>query len=269
MSRIRRSGVLATVLNRQDVLDCLSDGILEKRRMEDELQVSRQTVSRALSELSDADVVSLAADGTCQFTPFGRFVYREVQQTVQSIDQYQRTKPLLLALPPDTELDRRVVRHADCYVAERPAPHRPLRELWNLFQTRDSVLGTTPVILPTDVDIVVSEIEESMMDVELLFDPTLLDHLQTEFPDALDSALTAPNAAIWCGHTPRNVGVMVFDERIVWTGVYDGTGSLVGALVNDSPQAVDSAMELLRDYRGDAERLADWEGSDHVVGSTS
>lgn len=248
MQSIRSPDALATIAKRRRVIDCIRSGIRDKRELENELGVSRQTVGRALSELSNADVISDSRNQECQLTVYGEFLYEEFQRLIERYQCYEQVKPLLLSLPNDNVLEPSAVLHSKVLLAERPAPQRPIRELQSILADAQTVRGFTPVVLPAFVDMFSTEILDVDLRAELVFSPDVREYLNAEYGDVVEEVTKNGNCTIYTAEVDPTIGVVV-DGSIVWIGIYDDQGNLLGAIINDSQAAIDWAEGVVDEYR--------------------
>lgn len=256
--------LLDTVARRASIISHLLENPSDKRELVAQLNVSRTTISRAISSLDDAGCVAYR-NGNWEVTLLGRLAYRTYEQLAASYDSLAAARPLLLHLSPKTPLDVRLLTGAEIILAEPPAPHVPVARLEDLLEDSRRIEGISSVVLPKYVPLFYHHVVERGVDTDLVLDSKLVEYLRSNYHEELDGGLEADNGTIReIDRTPR-FGLVLVDEAVVWFAVYDRNAGLKGAIVNDSQEAVAWAGEVIRSYRGQAERVPAPDGSPVAV----
>lgn len=244
MSRPERI-LLEKLLRRTALIERLKEGIVEKRELTEQLDVSRATVDRAVRELESAGVVERTGEGYA-LTLFGELAYAEFRRLVDRFEALDRARELLLLLPRGFEIEAAVLEDAEIVPAERPMPHEPLERLEELVETHDRVSCYMPVAFPSSVAAFHRRITETDAEVELFLDEPLVDRLRANYAEELREVLASENATLRQFPAERGLDVMLalFDGRVVWIGVPDD-GSVRGSITLESDRARDWARERL------------------------
>ncbi len=242
--------LLEVVQRRVAVLECLGDAPLEKRELTDRLDVSRQTVDRAIRELESADLIERTDDGY-RLTLFGDLAYREFEALLDRYERLCLARDLLIHLPPDTRFGAEVLREADVVRSDHPLPHEPIRELERLVEGATRITGYSPVSFPQYVSLFHRQSTRTDTEIELYLDASLIGRLRADYGEELHEALSAPNATLYGLPEPLcpNMGLVLLDDSTVWIGVYDANGNVRGAITTGADTAVAWARERFEDCR--------------------
>lgn len=249
--------LLETVSRREAVLDCLADAPRDKRELTGRLDVSRQTVDRAIRELESAAMVGRTGEGY-RLTPFGALAHREFESLLDRFEVLLSATDLLVHLPPGMDVDPDVLSGAEVVYADNPLPHEPIRALAGLLEDAGRIVGYSPIAYPQQVSLFHRQITRTETEVELVLDASLVEGLWSNYREGLREALSAPNFALHElpeSHCP-NVSLALFDDSTLWIGVYDDSGTVRGAIVSESDAAVAWARSHLERYRAEAETVS-------------
>lgn len=249
-------GLLETVQRREAVIECLEDDPRDKRGLTRRLDVSRQTVDRAVRELEAAGVVERTADGY-RLTLVGDLAYREFEALLERYDRLCLTRDLLVHLPPDAGIDTDVLAGAEVVHSDHPIPHEPVRELERLVEDAASVVGYSPLAFPQHVSLIHQQATRTDTEIELFLDAPLIERLRTEYDEELRDALSAPTFTLYrldesiC----PNMGLVLLDDALVYIGVYDASGNVRGAITTEADAAVAWARERLAECRSNGHEV--------------
>lgn len=242
--------LLHTLSRRRTVISRLDDEALDKPALTEQVDVSRQTVNRALRELETIGVVE-RVNGNYRLTLFGRLALAEFESLLARYDRLCSMRDLLEHLPPDTDFDSEAFSDAEITYADPPVPHEPIREFGRLVEGARRVVGYSPVSFPQYVTVFHRQSTETDTDIELYLDASLVRSLHQEYETELRETLAEPNFVLYQLEEPfcPNMGIAVLDETTVWVGVYDDVGNVQGTLITDDDQAVRWARDHLTECR--------------------
>lgn len=254
MSRPISPPLLETVARRACVINSLLKESADKRELETVLDVSRTTVNRAISSLTEAGCI-VHRDGKWEVTLFGRLAYQEYEQLVARYESISGAQPLLRYLPTETLLDVNLLANADILLSEQPAPHAPITRLGELLQHSRQVIGLSPVVLPKYVQLFYQQIVERGTDTDLLLGGDLVEYLWATYTDEMDAMLGAENGTVWWLKQLPPFGFVLIDEEVLWVAIYGEKGGLKGAIISDTDAAVTWATDMLQAYRQQGEQI--------------
>ena len=246
--------LLETVARRACVIEHLLEDHADKRELEAALDVSRTTIDRAVSSLSDAECI-VCRDGKWEVTLLGQLACEEYEQLTARYEGLTAAQPLLLHLPPETPLDVRLLVDAEIVLAEPPAPRAPTAQLKDLLQHSDQIKGLSSIVLPEYVPLLHHHIVERETDTDLILDVELVEYLWASYPDKMSAVLGTDNGMVWWIEQKPPFGFVLIDEAVVWFAVYDEDGGLKGTIVNESDAAVTWATDVFHSYRQQAEQV--------------
>ncbi len=256
MSSSGRS-VLEAIYRRTDLIDQLAEGVVDKRELTDQLDVSRATVDRAVRELESADLIERTEEGYA-LTLLGRLAHEEFRRFLERLESLHRARDQLEHLPPEFEIDPEVLVGATVMPSDQPMPHEPIKRLETLVVESNRVIGYSPVIFPEFVSLFYREITEGGLTAELFLDEALIEGLWSNYAEQFREAITTEGCTLYqlpAAHGPP-VGIALLDDVTVWIGIYDD-GNLQGMIVADSARAREWARERFDYYRDHARELSD------------
>ena len=128
MSSPPPSNILETVKKRGAFLRCLSEGIDDKRDIEDELNVSRSTVNRAFCELEEMGILQ-DDHGNYDLTLHGKLAYQRYQDLTGAYNHLSEAMELSVHLPADTRIDMRLLEGGEVSLSERQTPQGPFERI--------------------------------------------------------------------------------------------------------------------------------------------
>lgn len=245
------------VVNRRvELLRSLASKPEHKPKIQDELQLSRSTVYKAVRELDELGLVERADDGY-ELTFAGRLLlekYEEFHADVECICDYSR---LLSLLPNDSDLTTDVLEGAEMVFAEPHAPNQAIYAFDEMIRTATVLKGTSSVILPHSVDIVHEGVVAGELQVELILERPVIERLAADFSTQLHDAVATGNVTIWESKEPLAYGLALAEAPTEQVGivVYGPNGEFRGMLVNDSDAALDWAQSAWERHRRTASRL--------------
>lgn len=260
--------LLETVARRAYVIEHLLEDHADKRELEAALDVSRTTVDRGVSSLSDAECI-ICRDGKWKVTLLGQLAYEEYEQLTARYESLTAAQPLLFHLPPETPLDVRLLVDAEIKLAEPPAPRKPTAQLEDLLQHSGQIKGISSIVLPEYVPLFYRHIVDRETDTDLILDAELVEYLWASYPDKMSAVLETDNGMMWWLEQQPPFGFVLIDEAVVWFAVYADDGGLKGTIVNDSDAAVAWATDMFHSYRQQAEQVLVRGGSSVSISGTS
>ncbi|MDZ7702257.1 MAG: ArsR family transcriptional regulator [Halobacteriales archaeon] len=240
---------------RWPVLDVLRSGPLDRRDLQERVDVSRPTIHRQLRALRDAGLVT-KRNGTFALTPvgdiaaaeFGRLF--EVMDTVTTLGQ---VVPWLPVAELDFDFDR--LRDAEVTLPRRSDPFAPTRRLLRTIHGADHIRMVTYTFLPEGDPAARRCFVEEGQRFEGVLDSTLV-HSLLEDPDSAAHLreLLERGAHISIAREPVPVVLTIADEQVS-LGAIGEDGSPRGLIVTDDEVIRAWAEETVDDYLARAEHL--------------
>lgn len=260
---------MATLRQRIGVLELLgAEGPLAPREVEAVVDYSRPTVTRALRELREADLVERRGDGYAP-TAAGRLAAAEYRRYQTAIEAIAAASDVLAPIPAEHLPPVDVLVDARVITTDTAVPIRALEAVSRRVLDADRVRAYLPTLVDTHFlrvwhrAIVASEVES-----EAIFDPTLRAVLQGQYPQLLAEMAAAE------GFTAREtsgppyaivLGTSGADTRVTLVGYRDGT-AVTGVVTNDATPAVRWARSELDRLSEEADDVtADLTGRDSTA----
>lgn len=253
---MRPEEALDAVARRAKFIECLLDGPKYNRDIRDQLDVSRSTAYKAVTELESLDMASRCDEGY-ELTVLGRLLFAEYQRALDRVEEVCRPGHLLSILPADTDISFPVLDGAQVFFARRHAPNRPVREIETLVREASVLRGTGPVVLPRYVELFHDQVVDGELDVELIFERQAFDYLVTDYADDYAEAFRSDHLSVWVTEAELPFALLVVDEPEPQVGItiYDRHGELRGFVRNDGEAAHAWGETQWERYRADATRV--------------
>jgi predicted transcriptional regulator len=256
------------IAGRVELLECLSEGLTDKRDIEDRLGKHRSTIKRWLDDLQDADIIASEAEGY-QITAVGELAYREYRQFEGRFSTLVNVRPLLAFLPADVELGFRLLEGAEVLLSDEIAPHEPIHRLEDMVRKSKTrvVEGTSPVVLPRYVDFFHQQIMTKNLEAEFVLESTVFEYLLTAYHDEVTDIMDSGRGRFW-SLSDRGLpyAMAVVEDEGVWVGVHGPQGGIRGAIINVSEDAIEWGRDQ---YNSILERAEAVEPSDVMLRSAS
>lgn len=257
--------LLHVLAKRGELLDCLWDGIEEKRELEERLEWSRSTLNRALNDLEETHLVVERPDGYA-VTPAGE-VARELY--TQSYEPFAEILPVLAHLSLGDPLDPMFVYGGRVTRADHPNPEAPIDQLRDLVSDRSEIVGMSPIGLVHHLDFFRIQNADDEPVVEFVVDEECLNHLWETYSGEMRTAVAAERCTFRKVEEMPPFSLIIVDDATAWLGIHDAAGAVKGAIVNDSDVAVEWARNVYRQYRDRSERVTRRVAPHSSAGTTS
>lgn len=238
------------VAQRADVLACLAARPRHNRDLQDDLGISRSTAYKALRELEEHSLCERTDEGFA-LTLTGRLTIDQYEKFREGIDAICVPGPLLKVLPADAIESLDVLHGAAVIFAERHAPNLPVSAIEDVVRDAETLRGMSPVLLPLYVELFHECIVDNKLDVSLLLEAPVVDHLVDQYRQALDDVVDTGHAQIWKTDETLPFGLIVVErpDPQVALIVYDAGGELRGVITNDTQGAVDWGKDVWLRYQ--------------------
>ena len=249
--------VVDVLTRRIEVLEFLSGSAAGKDRLVMELGVSRSTVNRALRELEGLGFLT-RIDGEYTASATGRLVARQYREFVAGLEDSCDAQPVLAGVAPSAEMSSAMLRGATVYLAEPPTPFRPIQRITELATGADEFRGlSAAVAVPESIDRIADAVFRGDLRAEFVVAEPVAKHLRENRSEAIDETSRADRLSVYVtGDPPYGLGIAYDDHGAhAFVVTYGDDGDLRGAVVNDSPAAVEWAEDVYRRHRADASEL--------------
>ncbi|MWG33086.1 helix-turn-helix transcriptional regulator [Halomarina oriensis] len=234
----RSSGLLGLLSFRAPVLRALSTGVVGKRELVSNLDVSRSTVDRAVRELATRGFVE-PVDGGYRATLSGQVVLDALDRFEAATTGVDEAADVLSVLPREAPFPPSLFAGAEVVRPSPVAPDRPAETNRELLSWADTVRGLVSAVSERYVD-TYQEAIETGTSVELVFPSSVFERLLSRYDLVGDPVFGLDRVSV--RETDERVPCSVKlhergDEQVASLTVY-GSDGLRGVVTNDSPEAV-------------------------------
>lgn len=268
MERTPVRNLLEAIAGRTGLLECLEEGLTDKREIEERLNKSRSTINRWLIGFRNAGIITPEAEGH-EVTLFGRIAAREYRNVEQRFTSLNDARPLLTCFQQDVSIDMRLLEGAEVLESNEIAPHEPARRLEEMVRrSEDKVIkGFSPLILPRYIDFFHGQVTNRDLEVEFVFGNEVLEYLLMAYYADIQEIIGSDRARILrLEGVGEPFGLVIIDDVGVWVGIYEPGGALRGAIINSTDDAFEWARETYDRLR---ERTETIEESDIMLRSAT
>lgn len=242
---------LIEVVRRTPVFAALRERPMDRRDLQEHLDVSRPTVHRLTRALDERGLVK-RVDGEFTLTALGEAVATEVATFEHNVETAHEIAPLLrVAGEHDLAVDVSAFADATVTSAAPGNPYRPVNRFMSLVENTDTLRGLDPAALnPLHIEDIYRRIVDGM-ETDAVFPPGVVEDLLTSNPERARTALESGNLTLRT-HDELPFGLTLCDER-VGVGVYDAeTGMLRTYIDTDAPAAREWAEATYETYRNES-----------------
>lgn len=248
---------LIQVLRHRHVFAELQVAALERRELEDRLDVSRATSHRYVRTLERLGLVE-QTNGRFALTELGSDIATTVSTFETEVGTRLRLAPMMDAVGKVTPpIDIVSFEDATITSVEHGDPFAPLTRFISLVQETKTLHGiNTCRIAPTYMGEFQERILEGMQ-TELIDLPQILADIMERYPEKCVQVCVSENLSLWI-HEDQDAlpfGLVLFDDR-VGIGLFDMMKGTLEAFVDtNNPDAVEWATEVFHEYQSESSQL--------------
>jgi len=252
----------AVLTERAGVLRRLAEGPVHKRDLADELDYSRRTVDRAITELESVDLVERRDEGFTATTT-GRLALERLDGFRADLGDVVAAETAVSPLPDEAPIGAAAVTGAEVLTATDSPSYRPLGRFHDALADADRYRVLLPALAdPRHVRLLYDHAVVEGQPAELVVSPELLAALRTEFPRRAAAMADSDDFGLFVGEVPPFVLALVEPDPGADSEVYlvvfsEQGGDVHGVVINDSRQARRWAEQLYESVRADATERTD------------
>lgn len=240
--------LLATLERRRDVLDTLASQPQTQAELAATHEVSRSTVTRAIQELGDHDLVE-RVDGHYRTTRRGETLLESHESYRARVEAIQRADAVFDLLPPEAPFDPVLLETGTTHVVEPGASFQVRELVTEQFRAAAGIrgLGRTRSEQASR-QVYEQKIFEEGRPVENVISTDLFEHLQAEVDFSRYEA--AENVEFYV-HDSVPYGLFILehpDDRRVLLLLYDEE-AMKAVVCSTDTRAIEWAESVYRDYR--------------------
>lgn len=241
------------VARRASVMECLMSGPKYNRDLRDELDISRSTAYKAVSELEDLNITRRGDEGY-ELTVLGELLFKQYREFHSRFQDICRPGKLLALLAPETEIPFALVAEAEVYTSEPHAPGLAIREVERVVTEASTLKGTGPVVFPRYVELFTDQLISDELEAELIYEQPVYHHLISEYEEDFKKTLRRDNLDVRVTDTELPFALMIIEKptRKVAIVIYDDSGGIQGFIVNDSESAYAWGCDKWEEYQDGA-----------------
>lgn len=237
--------------HRHGILRSLLGEPKERHVLVDDLDASKSTVYKGVSQLQDAGLITTTSQGL-----------RPTQFGVVALERYDALAgtaelgPMLSELPPGT-VEPNAVRGAAAIVPDRQSVDRHLARLERLFQEAESIRGFSPAVSPEQSAIFHDRTVDEQLEAELILPTDLVRHLHQQDPTGLEETVSADAVTFYHTDHPLWITLLLAEaggETEVCIAVGE-EGLTTGLITNDTAESRRWATREFERVKGTAERV--------------
>lgn len=222
--------------------------------LRDELDVSRATVHRNLSALSDRGWVRQVDDGYVATTA-GVLVHDRFDEFTRGLETVERYQGLLQTIPADGVPPLDVLATADVVTTEQDKPHAPVMRYVEELTASDTtfVYGLTPVRSEM-FEHGHEQLLEAGVETELVLPARVLEREREEAGEDFGETLATPGFSLFVLEADPGYGLTVTDDR-AFVGGYGPENQLEALAVSTADSFVSWAHDAYESLRSSASRV--------------
>lgn len=245
---------LISLVRRGPALRALSREPMDRRDLQERLDVSRPTIHRLTRALEEGALIE-RIDGEVALTALGETVAEALESFEREVSAARRLAPVLEAAR-DLDVDFEVDHFADATVtrAEPGNPYAPVTRFMALVGETGTLRGLDPAsINPLHVDEIHRRIVAGM-ETDAIYHPAVAADVLETNPERARTAFESGNLTLRT-HEDLPFGLTLCDDRI-GIGVYDDQNGMLELYVDtDAPGARAWAEEVYASFLASADRL--------------
>lgn len=244
MAEVTRDDLLHLLATRHEMIEPLCEGGIDKRAIRRRLDVSRPTVDRAFRELDELGILD-STGSSYELTRFGRLFCDRFGDHIAEVEEMAELADLLAYLPEEASIDDRLLVDAAVFGSEPHAPLSPLSHAGEIVQEADRIEGYARALIPQYVSYVHRGVMEEGLEARVILPEPVMEVAFDEHMAELSELLDQPGFTLVKALDSVPYGILLVDDETVTVSIRDQENHLRGALVNDSPAAVEWARERL------------------------
>ncbi|WP_433633121.1 helix-turn-helix transcriptional regulator [Halomicrococcus sp. NG-SE-24] len=246
--------LLGDIVRHGPALEALLKEPLDRREIEDRLDISRATSHRYIQWLDEQEFVE-KVDGRFQLTWRGAVIAEEILRFEANVRTAHSLTPLLDAVCDDhRDFVLEPFVNSTINVAEPNDPYRPVERFMALVRESETFRGfNTTHMAPLALGEFHQRLFEDI-DTEIIYLPSIAGKLFETHPERAKKAIKRGHLALRTRGT-LPYGLAIFDERVGIGGYDEATGIMQVFVDTDEPIAREWAERVYTSVRDDSELL--------------
>ena len=245
---------LGDIVRHGPILEALREKPLDRRAIEERLDVSRATSHRFVQWLDEQGFIQ-KVDGRIQLTARGEAIADEVLRFEANVGTVHRLGPLLEVICEDhQEFVIEPFLDATVTVSEPADPYRPVQRFLSLFESSETFRGfNTTQMVPLAFEDVHQRFFDDGVN-EIIYVPSVVEKLFETYPDRAHDAIDRGHLTL---RTREELpyGLAIFDDHVGIGGYEETTGQLQVFVDTDAPIACEWTERVYAAIRADSKPL--------------
>jgi len=249
--------ILRLVIQRIDILEAVHETQRKRTKLQRDLDQSRSTVYRALSQLEEANLVT-ERDGVYELTTFGSLLFGEYREFRQKVSSLWEARELFeTARDVEQIFDPAVIYDADIHLVDECAPTYLYNRIADEIADANKVRGVARTVSEPIVNSYVTNCCHGDLTGDLVYTEPAFEFLQTEFEDEFRQL--AQSDQFTCHSVSENVSfeLLMFEEPLtkITIAIYDQTGVVRGTIATSHQRVLDWAETTYEHFREQASEV--------------
>lgn len=264
--------IVPVVSGRFTVLEALAEEAHQVRDLAEALDSSRSTVSRALRDLENADLVERGDDGY-RATLAGRMALSLTERYYGELRDVDAMTEALALLPPDAPLPPEAVTGGEAFLGTPPDPYRPGEVVLEAFSEATHCRHVYGLLSDRRLlDASHERLTAGEFTSEAITTPEMIAHLREEHPEKHAEGIASGRIDFYVTSDVPPFGLVLprhEGETTLLVGIGRPSAGLEAVVRNDDPEAVAWAEAFYEEIRQDATPLSefdDWSGPAGTTG---
>lgn len=249
--------VLIDLLRRSPLLEELQRGELDRRELQDRLDVSRATVHRHTRLLTELSVIE-KVDGRFRLTKPGTLL-------VDAITRFKREAGSALQLAPVLDLDGdepmdvdiEAFAGATVTTAEQGDPYAPVSRFESLLRTTDELrfVGSEVALMDPCLETILQLMEDGV-EITFIDRPSCTSYFFSEYPELSKESMGRANFTVLEHDGLPPYGVGLFTDRVAVSCYEQGSGTVRALIDTDAREAREWAESKFASFLREARPIA-------------
>lgn len=239
--------MLSLLTQRAAIVKQIAAGGASKRTLTMTLPCSRSTITRALQDLTIAQLVQ--KDGNnYELTLHGKIAYRDFCQVIDRYNGLATAASLLDHLPETAAIPSVIFEDVTVIRPSSTIPDAPRIQFVDRIRQSKEVVGVGSILTQHLVEVFRDQLIEDDLQTTLILDEQVVEHLRNTYQKTFDTALETDHCTLQSIEQPPPFSLTIVDWTELWLGIYNEYGQLQGMLQTESPAAVRWAEQRLGQY---------------------
>lgn len=213
--------IVDVLRRRLEIVECLTDEARDKRSLDEELDIARSTLDRAVRELEAIELVAYV-NGKYTLTPVGERLALTFFAFLERIELAMELEPFLQWAPVDEfDLDLRLLADAEVVDSEEGNPHAMIDRHVQRLEQMERTRAMLPIVGLHAHETAHERIVEHGAEVELIVEPCVAEVMFTDpsFAELTEEMVATGRLDLHVSEEPIPYFVGVIDDETVQIGV--------------------------------------------------